>query len=69
MHINEVPKFLAESSSEISYAIKLTDPFSEAHLIIILLQLSGVSSYFDVHSPSVAEYENESIFKIHLTPE
>ena len=31
------------------------------------LQLSGITSYIDVHSSSVAEYENEDIPKIHLT--
>ena len=28
-----------------------------------------MTSYFDVHSPSIAEYENENIPKIHLTAE
>ena len=35
--------------------------------MVIPLQLSGVTSYFDVHSPSVSEYENDDIPKIHLT--
>ena len=40
-----------------------------AHLLIILLQLSGVTSYFDIYSLSIAEYENEDIPKIHLNAE
>ena len=36
---------------------------------MILLQLSDVTSYFDVCSQSVVKYENEDIPKIHLTAE
>ena len=69
VHINEVPKFLAESPSETTHTIALVDPFNAAHTLIITLQLSGVTSYFDVHSASMAEYKNENIPKIHLTAE
>ena len=67
--ISEVPKFLAESPSETTHAIELVNPFDAAHLLIIPLQLSSVTSYFDMYFPSVAEYENEDIPKIHLTVE
>ena len=50
VHVSEVPTFLAESSSETTCAIELTDPFNTVHPFIILLQLSGMTSYFDVHS-------------------
>ena len=69
VHISEVPKFLAETLNETTHAIELVDPFNAAHPLIILLQLSGVTSYFDVYSPSIADYENEDILKIHLTME
>ena len=52
-----------------SIDIKEPDPFDAAHLLIILLQLSSVKSYFDVYSPSKAEYENKDTPKIHLTAE
>ena len=68
-HISEVPKFLAESPSETTHAIVLTDPFDTAHPCIIQLQLSGVTSYFGEYSLSIAEYQNEDIPKIHLTAE
>ena len=55
------------SLSETTHAIELVDPFNAAHLLIILLQLSSVTSYFDMCSPNVAEYENDDIPKIHLT--
>ena len=61
--------FLAESPSETTHAIELVDPFNTAHPLIIPLQLSGVTSYFDVYSPSVTDYENDNIPKIHLTAE
>ena len=69
VHINEFPKYLAESSSVSTNAIEITGPFDAAHLLIIPLQLSSVTSCFDVYSPSVAEYKNEDIPKIHLTAE
>ena len=50
-------------------AIQLTDPFDESCLLIILLQLSSVTSSFDVFSPSIAECENKEISTIHLTTE
>ena len=44
VHISEVPKFLAESPNVIAEAIELTDPFYAAQPLIILLQLSDVTS-------------------------
>ena len=44
-----------------THATQLMDPLDAAHLIIILLQLIVVTSYFDAYSPSIAEYENEDI--------
>ena len=52
-----------------THAIQLPDSFEAAHPLIILLQLSGMTSYFDVYSLSIAEYDNEDIPKIHLTAE
>ena len=69
VHINEIPKFLAESPSETTHALELWDPFDLAQLLILLLQLRCVSSYFEVYSLSIAEYENDDIPKIHLTAE
>ena len=36
-------------------------------MLIIPFQLSGVTSYFDIYSPCVADYENKDIPKIYLT--
>ena len=69
VHIREIPKFLAESPSETTHAVELSNPFEAAHLLIIPLQLSGAISYFYVYSLSTAEYENDNIPKIHLTAE
>ena len=55
VQISEVPKFLGETLSETTHAIELVDPFNATHPLIILLQLSWVTSYFDVYTPSVAE--------------
>ena len=53
LHISEVPNFLAESPGEATHAIEFIDPFDASHPLIILLQLSRVTSYFDVYSLSV----------------
>ena len=63
VHISEVPTILAESPSVTTHAVELTDPFNVAHLLIIPLQLSNGTSYFDVYTLSVAEYENEDILR------
>ena len=65
VHISEVPKFLAESHSVTTHAMELKDPFDTAHLLIFPFQLSAITSYFDVYFPSLAEYMNEDIPKIH----
>ena len=67
--INELSKFLAESPSVTTHAIELPDPFNAAYPLTILLQLIRVTSYFDVYSPSIADFEKEEIPKIHLTAE
>ena len=69
VHICEVPKFLSESPSDRTHAIELVNPFNATFPLIIPLQLSGVTSYFDVYSPSIADDENEDIPKIYLTAE
>ena len=69
VQISEVLKFLAATLSETTHAIELVNPFNAAHPLIIPLQLSGVTSYFDVYSPNVAEYEKNDIPNIHLTGE
>ena len=42
-------------------------PCDAIQLLIIPLQFSSVTSYFDAYSSSIEEYENEDIQKIHLT--
>ena len=67
VHISKVPKFLTESPSVSTHAIKVTDPFATSHPLIFLFQFSGVTNYFDLHSLNITEYKNEDIGKIHLT--
>ena len=42
---------------------------STVHPVIFLQWLSSVTRYFELHSQSIAEYENEVIPKIHVTAE
>ena len=69
VHISEALKYFAESPSETMHAIGLVDPFDITHLLIILLQISGATSYFDVYFPSIAKYESKDIPKIYLPAE
>ena len=66
---SEVPKFLTDSPVLRTHVIQLIELFNVAHPLIIQQQLSGVTSYFDMPSLSIAGYENENIPKIHLTAE
>ena len=69
VHISDVPKFLAKTPNVTTHAIQLADPFDTAPLLVILFHLCSTTSYFDVYYPSIAEYENEEIPKIHFTVE
>ena len=69
VQISEFPKFLGNNPSETTHALDLVDPFDALYSLIIRLQLTGVTSYFDVYSPSVAKYENNDIPKTYLTAE
>ena len=61
VQISEVPKFLVESSSVTAHAMELSVPYDAVHMPIISHELSNVTSYFYVYSPSIAEHENEDI--------
>ena len=63
MQISEIPKFLNETT----HAIQLVDPLNAAHPHVIPLQKPCVTSYFNVQSSSIAEYEKEELPKIYLT--
>ena len=65
----QVPKFLADSNGETTYASQLIDHLNTALLFIVPLLLQGVTSYFDVYYPIIAEYDDNEVPKIHLTAE
>ena len=48
INVNEVNKFLAESSSMITHLIQLTDLFNEAHPLMIPCQLSSLTGYLTI---------------------
>ena len=68
-HNNEVFKFSAHISSESNHAKKVPDLLDAAHLLIIPLRLHGVTIYFDVYLPSIADYQYKIKPKIQLTAE
>ncbi len=67
--VNESPKFLSASPSEHNHALLAHDPTGCSPPLTILLTLNGVTSYFEARCPSLAEYEDDSIPKYHLTSE
>ena len=52
-----------------THDIQVEDPLNAVHLLINYLKLQGVTSYVDVYFPSIEEYENNDMPKIHLTAE
>ena len=64
-----VPKFVADSPNKPTYAIQFDDSLDAVILLTISLQLQGTTSYFDMHSQSITEYENEKVPKIYLAAE
>ena len=60
---------LADSPSMTTIGIQLIHSFHPAHPLIIQLQFSSLTIYFDMYSSSIAEYENKDIPKICLISE
>ena len=58
MQISESTTCLADSSSETTHVIQVVNPPEAIQQCIIMLELQGATSNFDVHSPIMAEFEN-----------
>ena len=67
VRINELPKFLVEDMYEKTHTIIVQDPLDLNELLIILLALKGVTSYFLSRKPKASEYEDESNPPIDMT--
>ncbi len=65
--VNKCPKFLSVSPAEGNHVLLVHDPYGCSPPLTILLSLDNVTSYFKARCPSLAEYEDESIPKYHLT--
>ena len=69
VHVSEVPKFLAESTSVTTYALELIYSLNAASMLIIPHQLSRVTTYLDLYTLNLTGYANENIPNIYLTAE
>ena len=49
--------------------VKLSMPFSFLLSLILQLKLEGVTSYFNVHSKNIEEYDKNDLPKIQITVE
>eukprot|EP00804_Cyclotella_cryptica_P019398 CCRYP_006588-RA/>CCRYP_006588-RA protein AED:0.13 eAED:0.13 QI:0/0/0/1/0.75/0.6/5/0/864 len=68
--ISELPKFLAEDPDESTHSLQVVDPLDDSSPLFIPLSLTGVTSYFQVRKPTIAEWENEAAYPhIDLTAE
>ena len=59
--INEIPKFLADSSTVTSDYIQLHNPLNVIHLLIILFEIKSVTACCDKRKPSIQKYGDEDI--------
>ena len=70
LQISETTKFLADIPSVPIHGMQLLDPLMlPTCLLLFLLQLQGVSRYFDVYFQNIPEYEDDEIPKIYLIVE
>ena len=60
---------MAPIPSETMHAIHLENFFDATNIIIILLKLKEVTSYFAVRTTTWEEYEVQNIFQMELTVE
>ena len=58
--ISEMPEFLAEDPDESTHSLQVVDPLDDSSPLFIPLSLTGVTSYFPVRKPTIAEWENEA---------
>ena len=66
--IHDCPKLFVKDPTEESHAIVIdADPYQPEEKLIIPLQLQGVSSVFQVRTPSWAEFEDDDIPRIEMT--
>ena len=54
----KVPKFMAPIPSETTHTMKIMNPFNVIYPIIFPLELTRITSYFDVRKPTQKEYED-----------
>ena len=69
VEIYEVPRSLTSNPTNSSHSIPIADPMNDAHQDTIPLQLEGVVSYFEYTLPTSAEYEDEDIPHLEVTPD
>jgi len=69
VQVNEVPKFLLESSTDDSHTLVVPHPKDHSQPLWIPLSLNGVTSYFNTRKPSVEEFEDEHAVISTLTAE
>ncbi len=67
--IDEMPKFLALGPTETMHALTLTDPDNPLQTVTLPLWLQGVISLLNVRTPTVDQFNDQTIPRLHLTSE
>ena len=67
--VDETPKFLALDPTETTHALTLTDPDDPLQTVTLPLSLRGVISFLNVRTPTVDQFHDQTIPRLHLTSE
>jgi hypothetical protein len=67
--VDEMPKFLVLDPTETTHALTLTDPNDPLHTVTLPLWLRGVISLFNVRTPIVNQFNDQTIPRLHMTSE
>jgi hypothetical protein len=67
--VNETPKFLAHDPTDHTHALTVKDPHNPAQTVILPLALRGVTSLFNVRTPTLDEWNSDAFMRLSLTSE
>jgi len=65
--VDETPKFLARDPTETTHALTLTDPDDPLQTVTLPLRLRGVISFLNVRTPTVEQFNDQTIPRLELT--
>ncbi len=67
--VDEMPNFLAQDPTETTHALTMTDPDYPSQMVTLPLRLRGVILLLNVRIPTVDQFNDQTIPRLHLTSE